>query len=180
VVPSGASYALFEDRAVWASAEGVYWQPLSGGAPILLLARGDVGLSSVTREFVYLSSKTPFDPNVSTAQIFRVPWSGGSARTVYEETLTGYTPSLSLGAIVRGATTYILRTETQHFFWTTSTLLALRGGVARRRLSAPNAPFHVLAADEEAITVGHWVDAGGMRAIERVCAAAPKTRAVSR
>jgi len=169
-------YLLLEDRIVFLDSTGLFWQPF-GGVPLLLLPRTDIGINEVTAEGVYVSTKSPWDPNVSTAQILRVPWSGAPVETIYEKTVHGYVPELSAGAIVSGATTYIIESRTEHFFWRTSTLLVQRHGATRERYSAAIAPFTVLDADEDSIVLGQWINAGGMRQIVRVCADQPKTRA---
>jgi len=179
-VAAGVStdYTILEDRLLFTTENGLYWQPLSGGAPALLLPRSGITGFAVTRDAVIVATSSPFDPNQSSAQILRVPWTGAPVETIYEYSIKGYTPRVTLTPVVAGATTYIIRTVTMHFFTTTSTLIVLRNGVARERYGASISPFQVLAADEDQITVGQWIDAGGMRQIERICAAAPKIRAV--
>jgi hypothetical protein len=171
-------YVIFEDRLVFTASNGVVWQPLGGGMQVLLLPRSDVAISAVTRDGVIVSTSSSFDPNVSHAALLRVPWTGAPVETIYESSVTGYVPYEALSAVVRGATTYIIRTVTIHFFSTTSTVIVLRNGVARERAVTAIKPYTVLAADEDSITVGRWIDAGGMRQIERLCADAPRTRAV--
>ena len=172
-------YAIFEDRIVYFDSTGLYWRPLNGGVPLLLLPRSDIaGIGQITRDAILVSTKSPFDPNVASAKILRVPWLGAPVEPVYETSVQGYAPSLSAGAIVAGKTTYIIRTETQHFFWSTTSLIVLRDGMARTRFATGLGSFWVLAADEESITVGQWIDAGGMRRIERICADVSRMRAV--
>ena len=173
-------FIVGEGRVVFAGPDGIFWLPLAGGAPRLLFPRTDAGINGLTPDGVLVSTHTPFDPNVSSAQVLRVPWSGEPVETIYETTVHGYAPEVRAGAVQAGATTYVFLTLTSHFFWTSSTLFSLRDGVLRARLGAPNAPMRLLAADEEAITIGRWVDAGGMRRIERVCATPPKSRAAGR
>jgi hypothetical protein len=173
------AYTIFEDRIVYFDSAGLYWRPLSGGVPLLLLPRSDIaGIGQITRDAILVSTSSPFDPNVASAGVLRVPWLGAPVETVYEASVQGYVPSLSVGAVVAGKTTYIIRTETQHFFWSATSLIVLRDRVARTRFVTGLGSFRVLAADEESITVGQWVDAGGMRRIERICADAPRMRAV--
>jgi len=173
-------FVVGQGRVVFAGGNGIYWLPLAGGAPRLLFPRADAAIDWVTPDGVLVSTRTPFDPNVSSAQVLRVPWSGGPVESVYEITVHGYAPEVSAGAVQAGETTYVFLTQTGHFFWTWSTLYSLRGGVMRARLGAPNAPMRLLAVDEEAVTVGHWIDAGGMRRIERICATPPRSHAAGR
>jgi hypothetical protein len=171
-------YAIFEGRLLLRNGIGLYWQPF-GGAPVLLLPRSDIaGISAITRDAIVIATQSGFDPNVSRASILRVPWTGGPVETIYETTIEGYAPSVALSAVVRGATTYIIRTVTIHFLSTMSTLIVLRNGVARERYSAAIKPLQVVAADEDEITVGQWINGGGMRLIVRLCADAPRMRAV--
>ena len=173
------AYRIFDDRVVFAAANGLYWQSLSGGVPMLLLPRsGITAIDMVTADAILISASSPPDPNVSTASVLRVPWTGGPVETIYQTTVTGYVPSVSLVATIADGTTYIVRTVTIHFFSTTSTLVVVRDGVARDRFSNNIAVLGILAADEDAIIVGQWIDAGGMRRIERLCADAPKRRSV--
>lgn len=173
------SYAILEDRIVYFDSAGLYWRPLHGGVPLLLLPRPDIaGIGQITRDAILASTRTPFDPNVASAAVLRVPWLGAPVETLYETSVQGYAPSLSAGAVVAGETTYIIRDEIQHFFWSKTSLIVLRNGIARTRFVTGPGSFRVLAADEESITVGQWVDAGGMRRIERICADAPRMRAV--
>lgn len=145
---------------------------------MLLLPRSDIaGIGAITRDAILVSTQSPFDPNVARAQILRVPWIGAPVETVYEETKQGYAPSLSLGAIAAGATTWIIRYENEHFFFSSSSIVVLRHGAARVRYRAGFGTLSVLAADEEQIVIGQW-GAGGTRLIMRLCADPPKMRAV--
>jgi hypothetical protein len=175
-------YTIFEDKLLFVTPAGLYWQPAEGGFPVLLMARSDItAIDAVTRDSIVVATATPFDPTVASASILRVPWAGGPAETVYATSITnGYAPSLSAGAIVAGATAYIVRRETEHFFSGSTSLIVLRNGVARERFSTgiPGVGvLQVLGADEEQITIGRWINAGGMREIDGICALAPRSRA---
>ncbi len=184
-VPSVGRVSRVQDGFLyWIESDNALRRQSLGGGAVEIIAVGlpanISGIDQVTRDSVILSTTSPFDPNVASASVLRVPLSGAPVETIYEATVPGYAPAMSLAAMVAGRTTYIVRTVTQHFFWTTSTLIVRRDGVARERYGAPNSPLAILAADEDDITLGQWIDAGGMRQIERLCAASPRSRAAAR
>jgi hypothetical protein len=178
-LPADARYSIFRDRVVFTTTTGVYWQ-MFGGVPVLLLPRADVTVAALTADAVFVTTSTPFDPNHAAAQLLRVPWSGAPVETIYEYAIDGYAPVVKLSAAVRGDTVYVIRTVTIHFFSTTSTLVVIRNGVARERHAAAIAPIALLDASEDEVTIGEWSDGGGMRLVERLCALAPRGRAVAR
>jgi hypothetical protein len=172
-----ASFAGFEQRLVFSTADGLYWLPLEGGVPVRLLARSDIqGIGSITADAILVSTATPFNPSVATAQLLCVPWWGAPAETVYEATVNGIAPNLSVGGIVAGATTYVVRVDIGHFFWRSASIFARRDHVTRQ-IFATGGEISVLAADEEGLTIGYR-DAGGLRKIYRLCNDRARSRAV--
>ena len=75
-------YTIFEDRLLFTTENGLYWQALSGGAPALLLPRsGITGIAAVTRDAGIVSTRR-HSMSIISAQSFACP--GRSAvETIY-------------------------------------------------------------------------------------------------
>jgi hypothetical protein len=179
-IDSRFRYAVFRDRVVFVTAQGLHVKPLIAGVPALLLPRADL-------DFIVA---VDFDGVVVTAsgrgfasayvQLLRVPWIGAPVETLYQAATAEIRTSLTITAAVAGATTYIAQQVTFGCCLSYTSLIVLRDRVARVRYRASNSPIVILEADEEAVTFSEWIGATGMRKIARVCAAGTRARAVSR
>jgi hypothetical protein len=180
-IDSRFRYAVFGDRIVFATTQGLHVQSLTGGAPALLLPRADINsVAAVTAEGVLVTTSGRGFAGAGYAQLLHVPWIGTPVETIYQVATPDFLSGVSLTAAVAGATTYIAQYVTTGCCGTYTELLVLRDGVAQRRYRNAAGTLTILEADEEAVIVVESIGSSTMRKFERICAAAPRGRAVSR
>ena len=111
-------------------------------------------------------------PLEAIALLLRVPWSGAPLDQVDEvATATSQVATPRITGVIAGNTTYVLGTGL------TTTLRVIRDGVAHNRAQLGGA-FTVVDFDPEQITIARATVPAGLLEIDRVCAAAPRARAV--
>jgi hypothetical protein len=186
-VPAPQGYVDFEiveDRLVYRDDRGLYAQRLDdAAAPVQLLAHSGLSINEATRDAIFVSTTPPppvsFPPYVSTSAVIRVPWAGVPAETIYEASRGDPKAEVSVFAIVRGATLYIVRRESSQFQFLTTTLFLMRDGVADQRYRAMTGwSVYVVSADEESVVLLEQLGAENWRFV-RVCAESRRTRAAA-
>jgi hypothetical protein len=179
-VDSRFRYAVFGDRIVFVTTQGLHVQSLTGGAPALLLPRADINsVAAANAEGVFVTTSGRGFAR-GYAQLLHVPWIGAPVETIYQVATPDFLSGVSLTATVAGATTYIAQYCTTGCCVTYTELLVLRDGVAQRRYRSATGTLTMLEADEEQVIVVESIGSSTMRKFERICAAAPRGRAVSR
>jgi len=165
-------FEVFGDKLLYITNRGLWVKPIAGGAAALLLPRSDItGISQVTADWILVSTSGS-RPLEAIALLLRVPWSGAPVDQVDEvATATSQVPNPRITGVIAGNTTYVLGTGL------TTTLRVIRDGLARDRAQLGGA-FTVVEFDPEQITIARATVPVGLLEIDRLCAAAARTRAV--